>query len=61
MVPFSPFHFGVSLLKLNIRKEGTLLIVMGLLGNLGNPVVYVRESQNSEKFLADPMIRILVS
>ena len=33
-VPFFPFQFGVSLLKLNIRKKGTL-IIMGLLGNLG--------------------------
>ena len=27
------FYFGVSLLKLNIRKKGTL-IIQGLLGNL---------------------------
>ena len=32
-VPFSPFHFGASLLKLNMRKKGTF-IVNGLLGNL---------------------------
>ena len=29
-----PFLFGVSLLKLNSRKKGTL-IINGLLGNLG--------------------------
>ena len=34
VVPFYTFYFGVSLLKLNSRKKGTL-IVMGLLGNLG--------------------------
>ena len=28
-----PFYFGVSLLKLNSRKKGTL-IISGLLGNL---------------------------
>ena len=28
-----PFYFGVSLFNLDIRKEGTL-IIMGLLGNL---------------------------
>ena len=33
VVPFSPFHFGVSLFKLSIRKKGTL-IVKQLLGNL---------------------------
>ena len=32
-MPFSPFYLGVSLLKLNSRKKGTL-IVKGLLGNL---------------------------
>ena len=31
--PFTLFNFGVSLLKLNIRKKGTLIII-GLLGNL---------------------------
>ena len=34
VVPFFPFYFGVSLLELNSRKEGTL-IIHGLLGNLG--------------------------
>ena len=33
VVPFCPFNFGVSLLKLNSRKKGTL-IINGLLGNL---------------------------
>ena len=33
VVPFCPFHLGVSLLKLNSRKKGTL-IINGLLGNL---------------------------
>ena len=33
VVPFFPFYFGVSLLKLNSRKKGTL-IIMRLLGNL---------------------------
>ena len=33
VVPMFPFLFGVSLLKLNIRKKGTL-IIKGLLGNL---------------------------
>ena len=33
-VPFCPFYFGVSFLKLNSRKKGTL-IINGLLGNLG--------------------------
>ena len=33
MVPFCPFCFGVSLLQLNSRKKGTL-ILNGLLGNL---------------------------
>ena len=33
VVPFFPFYLGVSLLKLNSRKKGTL-IIMGLLGNL---------------------------
>ena len=37
VVPFRPFYLGVSLLKLNSRKKGTL-IINGLLGNLGpNP------------------------
>ena len=34
VVPFCPFCFGVSLLKLNSGKKGTL-IINGLLGNLG--------------------------
>ena len=33
VVGFYPFYFGVSLLKLNSRKKGTL-VIMGLLGNL---------------------------
>ena len=33
-MPFCPFYFGVSLLKLNSRKKGTL-IINGLLGNPG--------------------------
>ena len=33
VVPFCPFYLGVSLLKLNSRKKGTL-IIKGLLGNL---------------------------
>ena len=33
VVPFCPFYLGVSLLKPNIRKKGTL-IIKGLLGNL---------------------------
>ena len=33
VVPFCPFYFGASLLKLNIRNQGTP-IIMGLLGNL---------------------------
>ena len=33
LVPFCAFYFGVSLLKLNSRNKGTL-IIMGLLGNL---------------------------
>ena len=33
VVPFYPFYLGVSLLKLNSRKKGTL-IIKGLLGNL---------------------------
>ena len=33
VVPFCPFHLGVSLLKPNIMKNGTLMI-KGLLGNL---------------------------
>ena len=33
VVPFFRFYVGVSLLKLNIRKKGTL-IIRGLLGNL---------------------------
>ena len=33
VVPFCPFYLGVSLLKLNIGKKGTL-IINGLLGNL---------------------------
>ena len=33
LVPFFPFYSGVSLLKLNSRKKGTL-IIMGLRGNL---------------------------
>ena len=32
-MPFCPFDFGVSLLKLNSRKKGTL-IINWLLGNL---------------------------
>ena len=35
VVPFYPFYFGVSLLKLNSRKKG-ILIIGGLLGNLGS-------------------------
>ena len=34
MVPFSPFYFGFSLLKPNIKEKGTLIIKV-LLGNLG--------------------------
>ena len=34
VVPFAPFCFGVSLLKLKIRKKGTR-IIKGLLWNLG--------------------------
>ena len=33
VVPFFPVYFGVSLLELNIRKKGTL-IIKGLLENL---------------------------
>ena len=33
-MPFCPFYFGVSSLKLNSRKKGTL-IINGFLGNLG--------------------------
>ena len=33
VVPFYPFHFGVSLCKQNSRKKGTV-IFKGLLGNL---------------------------
>ena len=33
VVPFCPFCLGVSLLKPNMRKKGTL-IIKGLLGNL---------------------------
>ena len=33
VVPFSPFCYGVSLLKPNSSKKGTL-IIKGLLGNL---------------------------
>ena len=35
LVPFFPFYIGVFLLKLNSRKKGTLIIIKGLLGNLG--------------------------
>ena len=35
VVPFSPFCYGVSLLKPNSSKKGTL-IIKGLLGNLVN-------------------------
>ena len=34
VVPFCPFYFGVSLLKLNSRKKGTL-IINEFPGNLG--------------------------
>ena len=33
--PFAFLYFGVSLLKLNIREKGTL-VIEGLLRNLGN-------------------------
>ena len=33
VVPFCPLYFGVSLLKLNSRKKGTL-VIDGLLENL---------------------------
>ena len=33
-MPFLPFDLGVSFLKLNIKKKGTL-VIEGLLGNLG--------------------------
>ena len=33
LVPFCPSYFGISLLKLNGRKKGTL-IINGLPGNL---------------------------
>ena len=36
VVPFCPVYLGVSLLKLNSRKKGTL-VIKGLLGNLVNP------------------------
>ena len=41
VVPFYPSYFGVSLLKLNIRKRGSP-IIMGLLGNLGG-MCYLRK------------------
>ena len=41
-LPFSPFLFGVSLLKLNRRKKRTL-ISKGLLGNLGRGCVGLYE------------------
>ena len=34
VVPFFPFNFGVSFLKQNIRKEGTLIIQ----GHTGEPI-----------------------
>ena len=34
IVSFFPFYLGVSLLRFNARKKGTL-IIKGLLGNLG--------------------------
>ena len=43
VVPYSPFHVGVSLLKLNSRKKGTL-IIKGLLLNLGGEVQDLRKS-----------------
>ena len=33
LVSLSPLNFGVSLLRLNIRKKG-VLVIDGLLGNL---------------------------
>ena len=42
VVPFCPFYFGVSLLKLNSRKKGTL-IINGLLGNLVIEGIWVHE------------------
>ena len=37
VVPFVPFYMGVSLVKLNTRKKG-ILIIKGLLGNLENKI-----------------------
>ena len=37
VVPFSPFYFGVSLLRPNSREKGTL-VIRGVLGNLGKGV-----------------------
>ena len=41
VVPFCPFWFGVSLLRLSIRKKGTL-IIKGLLRNLDVSMGVVR-------------------
>ena len=38
MVPFSPFYFEVSLLKLTVGKKGTL-VMKGLLGSLASVIV----------------------
>ena len=40
VVPFFPFYLGVSFVKLNRRKTGTLSI-KGLLGNLANSSPYI--------------------
>ena len=44
-MPFCPFYFGVSGLKLNSRKKGTL-IINGLLGNLGTLRQIIRLTTN---------------
>ena len=39
VVPFCPFYFGVSLLKLKSRKKGTL-IVLGVTGEPSQTSLY---------------------
>ena len=45
VLPFLPFCFGVSLLDLNIRKMGTLIMKWSL-GNLENGTLILRTTPN---------------
>ena len=59
VVPFYPFDFGVSLLQLNIKKQGTL-IIMGLLGNLAIEIHPTPRIEHVEEFRIGGCSRALI-